>query len=196
MPKKKVQRDPELFATIMNGTALNTEGKEFLQAAMNTAVDVPKRDQILALDIATKTGFATSTASGVWNLTPKKDESKGMRLIRFKTKLKEMIQVHGFRLIVFEGGAVFTKHPNFVGLEMIGVCKLTCEELGVDYMAHVPASVKKFATGNGHAGKPLMIETARRRWGMKSNDDNEADALALFHYTCHDLGLVEPKTII
>jgi Holliday junction resolvasome RuvABC endonuclease subunit len=178
------------------GRLFHTEEDESQQLDTPISREGLTKDKVLALDIATKTGFATSTASGVWNLTPKKDESKGMRLIRFRTKLREMIQHHGFRLIVFEGAAVFSKHPNFVGAEMIGVCKLACEELGVDYMAYVPATIKKWATGNGHAGKPLMVKTARERWDMQSNDDNEADALAILHFVLHDLGLDDNTPLI
>ena len=42
-------------------------------------------------------------------------------------------------------------------------------------------TIKKFATGNGRAGKPLIIAAARS-WGFEPADDNEADALALLHY--------------
>ena len=45
---------------------------------------------ILALDPATVTGWATNTAHGTWNLKPKSYESKGMRLIKFKASLNEI----------------------------------------------------------------------------------------------------------
>ena len=48
--------------------------------------------RILALDIATKTGFATDMASGVWDLKLKKGESNGMKLIRLNSKVREVVE--------------------------------------------------------------------------------------------------------
>ena len=41
---------------------------------------------ILALDIATKTGWKTKTASGTWDLKPNRGESEGMRVVRQNEK--------------------------------------------------------------------------------------------------------------
>ena len=46
-------------------------------------------NNILALDIATKTGWRTKTSSGVWDLKPNRGESEGMRVVRSKSKVKE-----------------------------------------------------------------------------------------------------------
>jgi len=48
---------------------------------------------ILALDIATKTGFACDVDSGVIDLTPKRGESSGMKTIRFDSRLRELIDL-------------------------------------------------------------------------------------------------------
>ena len=42
-----------------------------------------------------------------------------------------------------------------------------------------PASLKKYATGNGNAAKIDMVIAARDRLGYEGKDDNEADALWL-----------------
>lgn len=143
---------------------------------------------LLALDIATSTGFCTSTASGTWNLTPKKDESKGMRLIRFRAKVKEVCALEGIKLIVFEQMAVFGKFPNFVGAEMQGVLKLFCEESGIEYKSYAPTSIKKFATGKGNAKKDSMI-TAAKQYNPDVKTDDEADAILLYHLALKDLEL-------
>jgi Holliday junction resolvasome RuvABC endonuclease subunit len=144
--------------------------------------------KILALDIATNTGFCTETASGVWKLTPKKDESKGMRLIRFKAKLKEVCALEGINLIAFEQVAMYGKFPNLVAPEMIGVLKLFCEENGIDYKSYAPTVVKKFGTGKGNAGKDMMVAAAQRyKEGITSDD--EADAVILYHLAKDDLQL-------
>lgn len=171
----------------------HTESEAITPAALKPTV---RPEQVLALDVATNTGFATTTASGVWKLTPKKDESKGMRLIRFRSKVVEMVDFHDIKLVVFEANVGYGKHPNFVGAEMIGVLKLILEERGIDYMAYQPTSIKKWATGKGNAGKPEMIRAAQFRWNMEGNDDNQADALAILHFTLDDLGLVKKESII
>lgn len=144
-----------------------------------------KPTSLLALDVATKTGFCTRTASGSWNLTPKKDESKGMRLIRFKGKLKEICQLEEVTLIVFEQIAVYGKFPNTVGIEMIGVLKLFCEESGIEYKGFPVKSIKK-QTGNGNAGKDKMIEHAKQYKSDVESDD-EADAIILYHLAQDEL---------
>jgi Holliday junction resolvasome RuvABC endonuclease subunit len=144
---------------------------------------------LLALDIATKTGFCTRTASGVWNLAPRKDESAGMRLIRFKGKLKEICEVEKIKLIAFEMPAIAGKFPNFVEMEMIGVMKLFCAEYNIDHKGYPPATLQKFATGKGKSNKPLMISECRRKYGIDPIDHNEADAMHLYYLAIHDLNL-------
>lgn len=142
---------------------------------------------LLSLDIATTAGFCTSTASGYWNFTPKKDESKGMRLIRFVAKVKEVCKLEEINMIVFEQIAVYGKYPNTVGIEMIGVLKLFCEENNIDYKAYPVKSIK-IQTGNGNAGKDQMIEFAKR-YKPDVRSDDEADAIVLYQLAVHDLNL-------
>lgn len=136
--------------------------------------------KILALDIATKTGWASPTSSGVWDLKTKRDESGGMKLIRFKAKVKEIIDVEGIDLVVFERSAGFHKNALMVQNEFHGVLKATLIELGVEYRAYSAGEIKKHATGKGNAKKPQMIAAAADKWPELSIiDDNHADALWL-----------------
>jgi len=144
---------------------------------------------LLALDIATKTGWATSTSSGVWNLTPKRNESKGMRLISFKGKLKMIFDVEEIDLVVYEMPAGRHKASIIVAAEMIGVMKIMCDERNIDYRPYTAPEIKKFATGKGNCGKPAMIKSAKERYNIDVVDDNEADALHLYHLAKEDLNL-------
>ena len=76
---------------------------------------------ILALDIATTTGWKTKTASGVWNLKQKKDDSTGMKLVRLKSFLKELIELENIDLIVYERPAGMFKSSIISESELIGV---------------------------------------------------------------------------
>ncbi len=148
----------------------------------------PSIINILALDVASTTGWCTRTASGTWLLTPKKDESKGMRLIRFKAKLREICEMEKIGLIVFEQLANYGKFPNFVGSEMQGVLKLFCEENKIEYRSYAPTEIKKFGTGSGGAKKDKMVEAARK-YKLSVDSDDEADAILLYHLAIQDLQL-------
>lgn len=144
---------------------------------------------LLALDIATKTGWATTTASGVWDLAPKKDESKGMALIRFKAKLTEIVKAEEINLVVFERPAGMHVSSVISQSEKHGVLKLFCEENSIEYKAYSASEIKRFATGKGNAGKPLMIQAARDKYGIEPIDDNHADSLHIYHLAIQDLHL-------
>ena len=139
--------------------------------------------KILALDVATKCGWCTETAHGMWDLSIKKDESSGMRLIRFKSKLVEVVKLEEITLITFERTAGHHKNALIVQAELHGVLKIFCEERKIDYRAFSAKEIKSHATGNGNASKLLMIKSAQEKLGLKTEDDNEADAMWIYDLT-------------
>lgn len=141
---------------------------------------------ILALDIATKTGWKTATASGVWNLKPNRGESEGMRVVRFKSKVREIITLEGITLVSYERPAGMHKASIMVASEMVGVLKDLCIEMGVELACYSASEIKKFATGKGNANKELMVKAAQSL-GFNPQDDNEADAIHLFYLSKKDL---------
>lgn len=142
---------------------------------------------ILALDVATKCGWATTTASGTWDFKIKRDESAGMRLIRFKAKVKELIELEAIELVVFERTAGFHKAALIVQAELHGVLKCLLEELCVEYKAYSAKEIKLYATGNGNASKARMIESAEQQFNKTNIDDNEADALWILSLAISEL---------
>ena len=143
---------------------------------------------VLALDVATKTGFATRSGSGVWDFKVKRDESAGMRLIRFKQKLIEILDVEDINLVVFERTSGFHKNALIVQAELHGVLKSVLEERGIEYRAYSAGEIKKHATGKGNAKKPIMIAAAKAKWpDIDIIDDNHADALWIFDLAKTDL---------
>jgi len=153
--------------------------------------------KILALDPATKCGFAHSCGvAGTWDLSVRRDESAGMRLVRLRGKLGELQRDVGVDLVVFEaarhasarmGGAVV------VQAELQSVIKVWCHDVGLDYRGYSPSEVKKHATGKGNADKKAVIAVARKRWPGLSRevDDNEVDARWLLDLAVRDLGGTE-----
>ena len=145
------------------------------------------KTNILALDIATKTGWKTKTASGTWDFKPKRGESEGMRVVRFKAKVREMIAMENITLIAYERPAGRHAASIMVASEMVGVLKDLCIEFNVELACYSAKEIKSFATGNGNAGKPLMIEKAKEL-GYNPQDDNEADAIHLYRLTEQEIG--------
>lgn len=134
--------------------------------------------KVLSLDIASTTGWALDTSTyGTWDFKTQKDESMGMKLIRFKAKLKEIHDLENLDVIIYERPA--GRHANSVihQAKLIGVLEKFCEEHDIDYKAYSAKEIKKFATGNGNAGKADMIKAAKTKYGYTGSDDNEADAI-------------------
>lgn len=145
------------------------------------------KNKILALDIATNTGWKTETASGVWNLKPNRGESEGIRVVRFKAKVREIVELEEINLISYERPAGMHKSSIMVASEMVGVLKDFCIEKGITLACYSATEIKKFATDKGNANKEAMIKAARDR-GYLPKDDNEADAIFLYLLTKKDVG--------
>ena len=144
--------------------------------------------KILALDVATKTGWCCGDASGVWDFKIKRDESSGMRLVRFRSKLNEMIELAKPELVVFERTSGFHKNALIVQAELHGLMKSVLEDRELDYRAYSAGEIKKHATGKGNAKKDAMIQSAKEKWPHKIiADDNEADACWLHDLAATDL---------
>lgn len=142
---------------------------------------------ILALDLGTKTGWAYGTLdavmSGVWDLKPRRFDGGGMRFVKFKGELNDILKAGRPAAVMFE------EVRNHKGTDaahiyggLLGVLTAWCEENEIPYRGVTVQAIKKFATGRGNAGKPDMIAAALRL-GYEPIDDNHADALALFHGT-------------
>jgi Holliday junction resolvasome RuvABC endonuclease subunit len=142
--------------------------------------------KVLALDIATKTGWCTETTSGTWDFKVKRGESEGMRVVRFKSRVKEMIELEGITVVSYERVAGFHKAAIIVAAEMVGVLKLLCTEMNVEIANYAATEIKKFATGKGNAKKDQMIAAAEEL-GFTPGDDNEADAIHLYRLTMSDI---------
>lgn len=137
--------------------------------------------KILALDLGTKTGVCYDGTPDLWDLTTKKFESSGMKLMKLKSMVRTIHQTMGIDLLVFEtpGGA---NYSGVIGIAtMMGVVIEYCEEHKIEYKGYAQKQIKKFATGNGNAGKPLMVKTVQERFRYKQvTDDNTADAICIY----------------
>jgi len=59
--------------------------------------------------------------------------------------------------------------------------RLALRKCGVDYLPVAPSQLKKFGTGTGQCKKEVVIKEVFKRFGVDTNDNNEADAIVLVH---------------
>lgn len=133
---------------------------------------------ILAIDPATKMGFATSTGfHGMRDFKTKKDESNGIKLLQFKKFLIDTISTENINLVAFERPAGRFKNDIISHAKWVAIIESVCTEKKVEYVAYSPSEIKLHATGKGNANKALMIKHAILKYKFPVKDDNEADAL-------------------
>lgn len=156
---------------------------------------------VLALDIGSRCGWAHSAGySGTWDLSVRRDESSGMRLVRLEGKLLELCRTLGVELIAFEASRQI-RHGRAVAVlgEIQGLVKSFCHRYtsrceaydkpdgcGIEYLGRSPAEIKKHATGKGNADKAAVLAAARARWPQVASED-EADALWLLDLVSKEL---------
>lgn len=142
--------------------------------------------KILALDFATRTGWAGGGISGVQRFDLRRGESPGMRFLRFRAWLAEICRLIEPEVIAYEqphhrGGAA-----TEVAYGFLTEVKTMSAAKGIELMPVHSSTLKKWATGKGNAGKGEMVFEAKRR-GYNPQDDNEADACLIYEYAQEEL---------
>lgn len=148
---------------------------------------------LLAIDLGTQTGWAlcqgNTITSGSQCFKPQRFEGGGMRFLRFRRWLNEILAVGDIHAIYFEE---VRRHAGVDAAHAYGgfMGQLTswCEQHHIPYQGVPVGTIKKHATGKGNAGKGDVIAAVKAR-GHHPIDDNEADALALLHWAMAQGGL-------
>lgn len=145
------------------------------------------RGEVLALDIATHTGFYSDHERGTWDFTESKRRNDNKQHKAFRDKLVDFIQKYGIKQIVAEDvscGRVASQFKATIKLsEFRGVLLEVCDTLGLPEPVFLNLrTIKSWATGNGNADKATMIKYCQLRWKTDPVDDNEADATHIFMY--------------
>ena len=149
------------------------------------------RKDVLAVDVATKTGYYNIYEHGMVKF-PNNDkapkylgEDYGQHKA-FREWLIDMIEKHHVKIVVAEDLIMGRGFLDVRKLgEFHGVLQEVCETFDVPLIKINPMNLKKWATGNGNADKKQMIDVCEKRWHIEVVDDNEADAAHLFFYLCH-----------
>ena len=143
-----------------------------------------KKSDILALDIATLTGYYSVHGSGTWNFTESRRRNDNKQHKAFHDTLSSFIQENTIKLIVAEDINVNKFFTDMKKLSQFhGLLLLICDELSLPepYYINV-AALKKWATGNGRAGKQEMMQACIDKYNFYPADDNVSDACHLYHY--------------
>lgn len=142
------------------------------------------REQVLALDIATHTGYFSLHEAGVWNFTESKRRNDNKMHGAFRTMLLAYMRRYDIRQVVAEDVAMNRHFYDMRRLsELRGILLEVCDELDLPEPEFVnPATLKKFATEDGRATKEQMIAACKNKYGIVPVDDNAADACHLYHY--------------
>lgn len=137
----------------------------------------------IAFDLGTHTGWAAlvdgQIVSGVWDFTPRRWEGGGMRFIRFRKQVMELIQsLAGDVCVYYEE---VRRHLGTDAAHIYGGFQshllAFCEENKVPCDSIPVGTIKKHACGKGNADKAAMLAAARAKWPeYPCQDDNEADA--------------------
>ncbi|NDW11002.1 crossover junction endodeoxyribonuclease RuvC [Dysgonomonas sp. 520] len=143
-----------------------------------------QRTEILALDIATHTGYYSLHGNGMWNFTESKRRNDNKQHKDFRDTVMEFIIRNHIRQVVVEDVNVNNYFTDVRKLSQFhGILFLICDELSLPepYPINV-ATLKKWATGNGRADKAMMIQACKNNYRFETADDNTADACHLYHY--------------
>ena len=150
---------------------------------------VTSRIRVLALDLATTTGWALSEdigttqniSSGIWKLKINRFAGGGMRYVRLRKFLDEIGKVD---LLSFEE---VHRHMGTAAAHIYGGCLATitawAEENNIPYEGIPVQTIKKFATGKGNASKEKMVQAFTDKTGQIPESDDEADAYWILMYT-------------
>jgi len=149
---------------------------------------------VIGIDPGTKCGWAVlgkagaRLGSGVWDLSSRRHEGGGMRYLRARRYLSELLDAYPDAVVGYEE---IRRHAGTSAAHVYGgivaVITSACEAREQAYSARPVGSVKKLATGKGNANKERMIEAAKERWGVDPSDDNEADALWIAEHLREEL---------
>jgi len=130
------------------------------------------------------------TATGICDdhggtITVKPRGNGDARLVEIAAAVAVMTQ--GADLVVIEDLPTHAHSAGITGM-VHGVVRHVLQVQMRRYVLLTPATLKKFATGRGNAGKPEMAVALFKRAGLELADDNQVDAWWLRAAGCQLLG--------
>ena len=144
--------------------------------------------KILGIDPGLKCGWSIIDAetnlvtdSGVEDFSKKRGESNGLVFLRFRKWLERMVDFAGPRLqlIVYEQAHHRGGYATELGVGLMTRIQEVAAVHKIHYASVHTATLKKWATGHGHADKELMMKESVRYLGREPVSDDEADSVLI-----------------
>jgi hypothetical protein len=126
-------------------------------------------------------------------------ESRFIRYSSIIERVRQVVHECGRDSIVFlEGYAFASKTAGVVLAEFGGLLRrMLLSEIKPGNLHEIPpTSLKIFVTNHGVAKKPVMAESAFRRWGAELSGDDEVDSYCLWRFGRAFLGLDEAEDAV
>lgn len=154
---------------------------------------------ILALDPATKTGFAHSSGpSGVWDFNKYKILGDVIAVaLTLRKKLDSFNRMRldshnriGLDRVIYELPFIGKfASGGMAGVRLQTTIELWCRDNGIECVGVSPKTLKKHATGKGNATKLEVFKRAIKKWpDLDVKDDNHADARWLLDWAMTEYG--------
>lgn len=141
--------------------------------------------RILGIDPGSRCGWALYDTvskeflvSGVWDLTPPRGCSPGVRYLRLRSRLAEVLEAYPeIDVLAVEAAHHRGGAATEYAIGIVTHCQAWAAEQGVEVLQVRATTVKRVATGRGNASKDEMMDAAEAMWkGVHFRSDDEADA--------------------
>jgi len=137
----------------------------------------------LALDIGSTIGWARRHADGsLASGEAAFNGSRATKLAALANWLVNDLTKYETDLVIYERPFARGQAATRMGWGMAGVIEAFATIHGAAVLDAHNATVKKWATGGGNAGKEEMV-AACWQWGRDPADEHEADALCVLYYS-------------
>lgn len=163
--------------------------KAYDEAELERGRILRQQKAVLALDLATDTGWALKrpdgrVESGHIVLTPKKTEGEGARFIKFSRFLIDTNERCEIGQVFFED-IVFNQMDQAYASQIFGGLKavllMFVEKRRIPIAGFAPTTVKKRFAGSGRAQKHDMVNQCHVLGFTGVKNHNEADAIGVLH---------------
>ena len=130
---------------------------------------------VVGLDLSITATGAVFYGDPPCTIAPAKGLLGDDRLVSVRDQVMRCVAPSMAPLVVIEGPVLRSQAALALGL-LHGVIRAALMDAGVRYVLVPPATLKKYATGKGNAGKPEMAVALFKRAGLELGDDNQVDA--------------------
>lgn len=130
---------------------------------------------VIGLDLSITATGAMFYGDPPCTIAPAKGLVGDDRLVSVRDQVMRCVTPLTTRLVVIEGPVLRSQAALSLGL-LHGVIRAALMDASVRYALVPPATLKKYATGKGNAGKPEMAVALFKRAGLELGDDNQVDA--------------------